>query len=197
KKRFDVFTLSIYRLIIFPKPLGYIDDAILDLFDQLDKRVTPIPTILAETFRSLNACRRVGEGRFIGNYSPLKEFVAMPRRGNIFEEKWMAILQSLQDEDVEWKALWMISDEILYRCGNLDWVPLLGIWGVIGYTRQLVLRQYKSRQFTPVMQGLAQCDFAYKDDNYKKKVREISNAWNQNHRMKRFTANPMRTPEYD
>ncbi|MBA0637575.1 hypothetical protein Godav_024837 [Gossypium davidsonii] len=49
----DVFTLSIYRLIIFPKPLGYIDDAILDLFDQL------------------------------------------------------------------------------------DWVPLLGIWGVIGYTRQL------------------------------------------------------------
>ncbi|MBA0672974.1 hypothetical protein Goklo_024151 [Gossypium klotzschianum] len=47
------------------------------------------------------------------------------------------------------------------------------------------------------MQGLAQCDFAYKDDNYKKKVREISNAWNQNHRMKRFTANPMRTPEYD
>ncbi|MBA0637576.1 hypothetical protein Godav_024837 [Gossypium davidsonii] len=41
------------------------------------------------------------------------------------------------------------------------------------------------------------CDFAYKDDNYKKKVREILNAWNQNHRMKRFTANPMRTPEYD
>ncbi|MBA0754748.1 hypothetical protein Gogos_022094, partial [Gossypium gossypioides] len=58
KKRVDVFALSIYRLVIFPKALGYIDDAILDLFDQLDKKVTPIPTILAETFRSLNACRR-------------------------------------------------------------------------------------------------------------------------------------------
>ncbi|MBA0819704.1 hypothetical protein Gohar_019533, partial [Gossypium harknessii] len=70
----------------------------------------------------------------------------------------------------------MISDDILYLCGNLDWVPLLRIWGVIGYARQLVLRQYRSRQFTPAMQGLAQCEFAYKGGNYKKKVREISNA---------------------
>ncbi|MBA0721731.1 hypothetical protein Golax_009242, partial [Gossypium laxum] len=88
---------------------------------RLDKRVTPVPTILVETFRSLNACRRAGEGRFIGcaqfflswfhihfwkvekvfyrvfseNYAPLKEFVATPRRDNISEEKWMAILQSL------------------------------------------------------------------------------------------------------
>ncbi|MBA0788861.1 hypothetical protein Gotri_025863, partial [Gossypium trilobum] len=30
----------------------------------------------------------------------------------------MAILQSLQDDDVEWRAPWMIPDEILYRCGN-------------------------------------------------------------------------------
>ncbi|MBA0845410.1 hypothetical protein Goarm_023147 [Gossypium armourianum] len=32
----------------------------------------------------------------------------------------MAILQSLQDEDFEWKALWMIPDEILYRCADFD-----------------------------------------------------------------------------
>ncbi|MBA0846260.1 hypothetical protein Goarm_023350 [Gossypium armourianum] len=47
------------------------------------------------------------------------------------------------------------------------------------------------------MQGLAQCEFVYKGDNYKKKVREISNAWNQTHKMKRFAANPMTTPEYN
>ncbi|MFQ6640225.1 hypothetical protein Gotur_016620 [Gossypium turneri] len=47
------------------------------------------------------------------------------------------------------------------------------------------------------MQGLAQCEFAYKSDNYKKKVHKISNAWNQTQRMKRFVANPMTTPEYD
>ncbi|MBA0655636.1 hypothetical protein Goklo_008098 [Gossypium klotzschianum] len=85
---------------------------------------------MAETFRSLNACRRTGKGRFIGcaqlflawfhshfwkvdkvfyqvfseNYSPLKELAVTTRHDNITEERWIAILQNLQDEDVEWKA---------------------------------------------------------------------------------------------
>ncbi|MBA0787506.1 hypothetical protein Gotri_025712, partial [Gossypium trilobum] len=92
-----------------------------------------------ETFRSLNACRKAGEGRFIGfaqllhawfhshfwkvdkvsyrvlseNYSPLKEIVATPMRDNILEEKWMAILQNLQEEDIEWRALCLLPDGIL------------------------------------------------------------------------------------
>ncbi|MBA0785385.1 hypothetical protein Gotri_027272 [Gossypium trilobum] len=66
KKRVDVFALSIYGLVIFPKALGHIDEAVTDLFDRLDKRVTPVPTILAETFRSLNVYQRAGEGRFVG-----------------------------------------------------------------------------------------------------------------------------------
>ncbi|MBA0671265.1 hypothetical protein Goklo_024940 [Gossypium klotzschianum] len=153
KKRVDVFALSIYGLVVFPKALGYVDEAVSNLFDRLDKGVTPIPVILAETFRSLNTCRRAGEGRFIGcaqlllvwfhshfwkvekvsyrvfseNYPPLKELVATPRRDDITEEKWMAIFQNLQKDDVEWKAHWMVPDEILYRCGDFDWVPLLGI----------------------------------------------------------------------
>ncbi|MFQ6624647.1 hypothetical protein Gotur_003668 [Gossypium turneri] len=131
KKKVDVFALSIYWLLIFPRALGYIDEAVTDLFDRLDKRVKPVLAILAETFRSLNVCRSVGEGRFIGcaqlllvwfynhfwkvdkvsyrvffeNYSPLKELTATPRRDNIIEERWMAILQNIKDEDVEWKAI--------------------------------------------------------------------------------------------
>ncbi|MBA0787515.1 hypothetical protein Gotri_024902 [Gossypium trilobum] len=65
-KRVDVFALSIYGLVIFPIVLGHVDEAVSDLFDRLDKRVTPVPAILVETFRSLNACQRAGEGRFIG-----------------------------------------------------------------------------------------------------------------------------------
>ncbi|MBA0729010.1 hypothetical protein Golax_025889 [Gossypium laxum] len=57
KKKFDVFALSVYGLVVFPKALGHIDKVITDLFDRLDKRVTPISIILAETFRSLNECR--------------------------------------------------------------------------------------------------------------------------------------------
>ncbi|MBA0814812.1 hypothetical protein Gohar_020614 [Gossypium harknessii] len=56
KKRVDVFALSIYGLVIFPKALGHIDDTVSDLFDWLDKRVTPVLVILAETFKSLSTC---------------------------------------------------------------------------------------------------------------------------------------------
>ncbi|MBA0782641.1 hypothetical protein Gotri_000493, partial [Gossypium trilobum] len=120
--------------------------------------VTPVPAILTETFRSLNACQRAGEGRFVGcaqlllawfhshfwkvdkvsyrvfseNYSPLKEIVATPMRDDISEEKWMVILQNLREEDVEWRSLWLLPDDILYRCDDFDWVPLLGIWGAVG-----------------------------------------------------------------
>ncbi|MFQ6644820.1 hypothetical protein Gotur_019320 [Gossypium turneri] len=62
KKRVDIFALSIYGLVVFPKALGHVDETVTDLFDRLDKRVSPVPVILAETFRSLNTCRRVGEG---------------------------------------------------------------------------------------------------------------------------------------
>ncbi|MBA0854906.1 hypothetical protein Goshw_006495 [Gossypium schwendimanii] len=61
KKGIDVFALSIYGLVVFPKALGHVDEVVSDLFDRLHKGVTPVPVILAETFRSLNACRRVGE----------------------------------------------------------------------------------------------------------------------------------------
>ncbi|MFQ6663700.1 hypothetical protein Gotur_031121 [Gossypium turneri] len=96
KKKVDVFALSIYGFVIFPRVLGHVDKAISDLFDRLGKGVTTVPTILAETYRSLNACKRAGEGRFI-------------------------------EQDMEWRAPWLIPDGILYRCGSFDWVPLLGI----------------------------------------------------------------------
>ncbi|MBA0880137.1 hypothetical protein Goshw_023950 [Gossypium schwendimanii] len=146
KKRVDVFALSICCLVIFPKALGHVDEAVTDLFDHLDKGATPVPTILVETFRSLNSCQRASEGRFIGcaqpllawfhshfwkvdkvsyrvfskSYSPLREVVATPMRDDISMEKWIAILQNLQEEDVEWKAPWLLLDEILYRCGDFD-----------------------------------------------------------------------------
>ncbi|KAA3477293.1 6-phosphofructo-2-kinase/fructose-2,6-bisphosphatase-like protein [Gossypium australe] len=50
----------------FPKALTYVDDVVSDLFDLLDKKVMLVPAILAETFRSLSACQRASEGRFIG-----------------------------------------------------------------------------------------------------------------------------------
>ncbi|KAL1064082.1 hypothetical protein V6Z11_D13G187500 [Gossypium hirsutum] len=223
RKKVDIFALNIYGLIVFLKILGHIDEAVTDLFDRLDKGVTPVPVILAETFRSLNACRRTGEGGFIGcaqlllgwfhshfwkvdkvsyqilseSYSPLKEIVATSRRDDITEEKWMAIFRNLQEENVEWRALWLLLDDILYRCGDFDWVLLLGIWGAVGYAPLLVLRQYRLRQFAPATQRSAECEFSYKDDGYKRKAREMANAWNQTRQMKRLAVGPMTTSEYN
>ncbi|MBA0620993.1 hypothetical protein Godav_006653 [Gossypium davidsonii] len=217
------FALSIYGLMIFLRALVYVDKAVTDLFDRLDEGVTPVPAILAETFRSLSACRSTGEGRFIGcaqlllvwfhshfwkvdkvsyriffeNYSLLRELAATPRRDNITMEKWMAILQNLKDEDVEWKDPWLVPDEILYRCGDFDWVPLLGIWRAVGYASLLVLKHYRSRQFIPATQGLAQSEFSFKDDGYKKKIREVTSAWKQIHRMKRLVVELMVTSKYN
>ncbi|KAK5813710.1 hypothetical protein PVK06_029161 [Gossypium arboreum] len=170
-KRVDVFALSLYGLMVFPRALGYVDEATTDLFHRLNKRVTSVPAILAETFRSLGTCRKAGAGRFVGcaqlllawfyshfwlidkvvcrvffeDYSPLKDIVASTRKVDVPEENWMALLQNLQPKDVEWRAPWMIPSEILYRCGSFDWVPLLGIWGAIGYAPLLVLRQFDLR----------------------------------------------------
>ncbi|MFQ6658099.1 hypothetical protein Gotur_027511 [Gossypium turneri] len=65
-RELDLFALAIYGLVVFPKVLGHIEVAVVDFFKKLGQRINPVPTILAETFRSLNACRRKGEGCFIG-----------------------------------------------------------------------------------------------------------------------------------
>ncbi|KAG8480527.1 hypothetical protein CXB51_024592 [Gossypium anomalum] len=146
KKRIEIFALSIYGLAIFPRVLRHVDDAKID---------------------------KVSYRVFSEGYSPLKEEIVMQRRDDISEEKWIEILQNLKEGDVEWRAFWMVPDEILYRCGDYNWVPLLGIWGATGYTPLLALRQYKSRQFIPTTHELAQCELPYKGDHYRKKVREL------------------------
>ncbi|KAK5818398.1 hypothetical protein PVK06_023335 [Gossypium arboreum] len=138
-----------------------------------------------------------GKQGFLSGYSPLKAEAAIQRREDISEEKWMGILQNLKEGDIEWRAYWMVSDEIMYRCGNFNWVPLLGIWEATGYTLLLALRQYKSRQFVPTTYGLAQSEFSFKGAHYKKKVRELSDAWKQPCWMKRLAVDFMVTPEYD
>ncbi|MBA0635157.1 hypothetical protein Godav_024949, partial [Gossypium davidsonii] len=51
---------------------------------------------------------------FSENYSPLKELVGTLKRDDITEEIWVAILQNFQDNDLEWRASWMVPEEILY-----------------------------------------------------------------------------------
>ncbi|MBA0673570.1 hypothetical protein Goklo_023961 [Gossypium klotzschianum] len=103
-KRVEVFALSIYSLVVFPKALGHVDEVVTDLFDRLDKKVTPVSAILTETFKSLNACRGAGEGRFIRCAKLLLAW--------FHSHFWQVDKVSYQEEDVEWKAPWLLSNEI-------------------------------------------------------------------------------------
>ncbi|MBA0655757.1 hypothetical protein Goklo_008193 [Gossypium klotzschianum] len=92
KKKTDVFALSIYDLVVFPKALGHVDEAVTDLFDRLDKKVTPVPFLLAWFHSHFWKVDKVSYWVFSENYSPLKEIGATLRRDDISEEKWMTIL---------------------------------------------------------------------------------------------------------
>ncbi|KAG8495944.1 hypothetical protein CXB51_009460 [Gossypium anomalum] len=124
-KRVNLFALAIYGLIVFPIVLGHIEVAVVDFFEKLKQGINPIPTILAETFRSLRICRRKGEGRFIGCAQLLNVW--------ILSYFW----KNLRAEDVTWRTPWIRPSVLLYKVGNQDWVPLLGLWGGVGYMRRV------------------------------------------------------------
>ncbi|KAG8492588.1 hypothetical protein CXB51_009977 [Gossypium anomalum] len=162
-KRVNLFALAIYGLIIFPKVLGHIEVAVVNFFEKLKQGINPVATILAETFRSLSFCRRKGEGRFIGcvqllnvwilshfwkvehtpfhmfskTFSPLEAYLEKEWPKEVTEQHWVSIFQNLRVEDVTWRAPWIRPSVLLYKVGNQDWVPLLGLWGGVGYTRRV------------------------------------------------------------
>ncbi|KAG8503903.1 hypothetical protein CXB51_001856 [Gossypium anomalum] len=152
-KRVNLFALSIYGLVVFPKVLGHIEVAVVDFFEKLKQGINPIPTILAETFRSLSNCRRKGEGRFIGcvqllnvwilshfwkvertpfhmfskTFAPLEAYLERKWPKDVTEEHWVLVFQNLRAEDVTWRAPWIRPSVLLYKVGNQDWVSVIAL----------------------------------------------------------------------
>ncbi|XVF04343.1 hypothetical protein REPUB_Repub05bG0074300 [Reevesia pubescens] len=62
----ELFALAIYGLVVFPKVLGYIEISMINFFGQVSgKKIDPAPSIVAETIRTLNFCKRKGKGRLL------------------------------------------------------------------------------------------------------------------------------------
>ena len=61
----DVFALAIYGLVIFPKVPGHVEVAVIDVIEQIESQANPVPAIVAETLRTLNFCRRNGNGDLV------------------------------------------------------------------------------------------------------------------------------------
>ena len=61
--------MTVYRMVIYPKVLNHIDVAMIDLVEQVNNQANPVPAIITKTIRSLNFCRKKGEGQLSGVYS--------------------------------------------------------------------------------------------------------------------------------
>ena len=59
---FKVFATVMYGMVIFPKVPNHIKAADVNLVEQMDNQANSILVIMVKTIRSLNFCRKKGEG---------------------------------------------------------------------------------------------------------------------------------------
>ncbi|MFQ6655918.1 hypothetical protein Gotur_026253, partial [Gossypium turneri] len=182
-KRVDLFALAVYGLIVFPKVLGHIEVAVVDFFEKLRQRINPVPTILAETFRSLNNCRKKGERRFIGCVQLLNDW--------IFSHFWK----------VKRTPFHMFSKTFAPSEAHLEkgWPKDVTeqYWGGVGYAPLMVQRQFVLRQFVPVTDGLAQLKFAFTGEGYMKRLLDTTNSWRKIYLMELALYADTITVDYD
>jgi len=185
---YRILALGIFGLILCPSTTGIISLEAANLFVEYEKtKINPSAAILAETFLSLNHCKKAGKGSmrccvpllFIWlvshmesktplfrnfwwfNQKPLELFVSSEWE-NFSEDDWRVKLQELPQSNFIWRAPWMKNVACLMGCGKKPWVPLMGVTGYVSYAPALVARQLGGIQSIPRTLGIAQFTGIYK-----------------------------------
>ena len=109
----------------------------------------------------------------------------------------MQFFSHLTTIEAIWRAPWMPTSPLTYRCGKLAFIPLLGLWGGIAYSPLLVLRQSWSKQFAPVVCGLEDWEFSYESNIANDKIHEAVEAWKFVKKMKSLRHCEGTTEQYD
>ncbi|EOX93592.1 Uncharacterized protein TCM_002471 [Theobroma cacao] len=99
------------------------------------------------------------------------------------KEEWVTRLRSLMSIEVTWRAPWMPRMQVMYKCGDKSWVPLMGPWGAISYAPIMVRRQFGSEQFVPMTHQLDQLEFTYGEPKTLKRIEEIAQDWKKTCRV--------------
>jgi hypothetical protein len=199
---YRILALGIFGLILCPSTAGIISLEAANLFVEYEKtKINPSAAILAETFLSLNHCKRIGKGSmrccvpllFIWMVShiesetpifrnfwwfdqkPLELFVSSEWE-NFSEDDWRVKLQGIPQSNFNWRAPWMKNVTCLMGCGKRPWVPLIGVTGYISYAPALVARQLGGIQSIPRTVGLAQFTGVYKGA-YNEMLESIKHDW--------------------
>ncbi|KAG8471622.1 hypothetical protein CXB51_036694 [Gossypium anomalum] len=166
-KRVNLFALAIYGLVIFPRVLGHLEVTLLNVW------------MMSHFWK----VERTPFHMFSKTFARLEAYLKKEWPKEVTEQHWVSVFQHLRTEDITWRAPWIRPSVLLYKCGSQDWVPLLGLWGGIGYAPLLVQRQFSSRQFIPATGGLAQSEFAFTGEGYMKRVRDTAKSWKEIHFM--------------
>ncbi|KAG8493036.1 hypothetical protein CXB51_010354 [Gossypium anomalum] len=164
-----------------------------DMLRRVKKGINPVPTILAETFRSLSICRRKEEGRFIGcaqllnvwilshfwkvertpfhmfskTFSSLEAYLEKEWPKEVTEQHWVSVFQNLRAKDVTWRAPWIRPSAIFFTT------------------------------IIPVTGGLSQSEFAFTGKGYMRRVRDTAKSWKKIHLMELALYADTLTQDYD
>ncbi|KAG4163061.1 hypothetical protein ERO13_D01G148150v2 [Gossypium hirsutum] len=129
-RHLTLFAFSVYRLIVFPKALGYVSVELADFLFQIEKGVNPALAVLAKTIISLNFIIRKGDERFLGcaqllfiwmkshfgclyklfrqvfvpSTRPIEEFLESEWPPNQSIKEWVQSLSTLTYQEIEWRA---------------------------------------------------------------------------------------------
>ena len=199
---YRILALGIFGLILCPSTTGIISLEAANLFVEYEKtKINPSAAILAETFLSLNHCKKAGKGSmrccvpllFIWlvshmesktplfrnfwwfNQKPLELFVSSEWE-NFSKDDWRVKLQGIPQSNFNWRAPWIKNVTYLMGCGKKPWVSLIGVTGYISYALALVARQLGGIQSIPRTVGLAQFTGVYKGA-YNEMLESIKHDW--------------------
>lgn len=90
----------------------------------------------------------------------------------------MKELFALEQTDLKWISEFGSDSDVLWKCEKTTFLPLPGLWGMIGSSPLMVLRQFGITQFIPATDFFKDDSFSYEDANSKEKIAELINAWN-------------------
>jgi len=139
----DVITMMIYEVVLFPRCDQFIDLAAIDAFMAYKhKRESPAVAILANTLHTLNVCYEKKNEKLIcclpvlfvwlvtnifkrSNEAvcPIEDFKGCSIKKDL---DWQSYMASMGQSKVRWCPKWKNLTEMIWRCGDLPNVPLMG-----------------------------------------------------------------------
>ncbi|XP_038719516.1 uncharacterized protein LOC120012251 [Tripterygium wilfordii] len=115
---------------------------------------------------------------------PIQNFKMARMQSNVpAVDVWRQFLEELEPKETFDRATWYKPKGLLYRCGNYNWVPLVGPWGGTDQAPTMFLRQEAGNLCTPVTHGLWEFEFAHGDEKGKCLSHQVVEAWKRTHIM--------------